>query len=193
MVYIPWHDSPDVCVLHSYWYSAATREGPWTRCSRRLFYWGFEFHCKTSQGKELLTSERSPFSQNSEVVKPHVHGRSGGDSWGCGTTWQFQLTTVIWSTAQCHQIYSKWAEASAPTQRALLDMVGAPEEAEGYRSTGQGIQSGTSMGFMSELWPFMKTHPKSLLSEFPGSFGTFSPGKWSRFHSSLTASSISVF
>lgn len=54
MVYIPRHDSPDVCVLHSYWYSAATREGPWTRCSRCLFYWGFEFHCKTSQGKEFF-------------------------------------------------------------------------------------------------------------------------------------------
>lgn len=84
-----------MCVFFAAVGLAATREGPWTRCSRCLFYWGFEFHCKMSQGEEPLTSERSPFSQHPERMKPHVHGRSGGDSGGCETTRQFQLTTVV--------------------------------------------------------------------------------------------------
>lgn len=51
------------------------------------FIGDLSFIVKRPKGKSFfLTSESAPFSQHSEVVKPHVHGRSGGDSWGCGTT-----------------------------------------------------------------------------------------------------------
>ena len=40
--------------------------------------------------------------------------------------------------------------------------------------------------------PSREDTPKPQLIQFPGSLGTFAPGKWARFLCSLTASSISV-
>lgn len=51
------------CVFSAAGGVAGTRGGPWTRCSRCLFYGGFEFQCKIPRGKTLLTSEESFFSR----------------------------------------------------------------------------------------------------------------------------------
>lgn len=97
---------------------------------------------------------------------------------GCRTTRQFQLTTVMWSAAQCHQTscLSKMSRKSSTHRSGFVDTAETSEEPEGYtqqRPEGKVYSLAHSWVWWANFVHLWRHTPNPYWVNFPAALGHF--------------------